>query len=138
MNEKLSRRDAIIGFLWTVFLSSSLVAVGGLVRLYELIDWDEVWRTLGHRPGIRLLVLVGFLAISKLFLMRDAWPRLYGVLEIYIGMSVISLAVVTSSHSTNFERLLKIATGLYLMVRGHDNRINGYKRLMSTKSGSKT
>ena len=76
--------------------------------------------------------LVGGAAVFALawtlFVMWDFWPRAYGWTEVLIGMASVSLSL-SDQPASNFERVIKLGTGVYLMVRGHDNRINGYARL---------
>jgi hypothetical protein len=129
MTDKLTSKDRLHGVLFILAIAALPAAVWGVVQAYDQVAWDEVWALLSRSPGVRLTVLVSCVLFARgLFWVRERFPRFYGSVEILVGATIVSLAVVASTHASNFERGLKIATGLYLMVRGHDNRINGYRK----------
>lgn len=124
--------------LWrreTFVISFSFAFLGfWLSRGLLAIDWNRVWDFISRSLVIQLALTSALAAASRaIFSLRERAPRLYGWIEFGVGMLAIFLAV-SSDIADSFERAVKLATGVYLLVRGHDNRINGYARLMERKA----
>lgn len=130
-----SRRD-ILGVV--AFFAALLVVPSVLITsvrwFVNQFEWFEVWVFFSQNPAARLVVIVVLVVLGRgLLWVREHLPRTYGLLEIYIGAATISSALLASTGATTFDRALRLATGVYLIVRGHDNRIAGYARLLATR-----
>lgn len=91
--------------------------------------WQSMMSFLSGSLFVRIVATAAVAALAQAFFwMRENRPRTYGTLEFALGTTSTFLAL--SADATMFEHGLKLATGLYLMVRGFDNSINGYSRLL--------
>jgi hypothetical protein len=59
------------------------------------------------------------ITVFVLFCLRGVWPAAYGCVEIFVGVTTISIA--TQIVGVSPPRLLSLASGIYIIIRGLDN-----------------
>jgi hypothetical protein len=128
-----SPRSNILVLVRWAFDAFLLIGVAAIVASgVRVVDWNRVWTTIASsKLGVLPVAFTGLLVASSwgVFWLREHRPRSYGWAEIAVGATTIMLAFLGTPSS--FEGGIKIISGLYLMVRGHDNRINGFRRLQA-------
>lgn len=123
--ERSERKTLIFGILIGVIVT--IVAYLIFKYIGKIVSTFQVWGTV-------TLILISGVA---LFVFRERQRLSYGVVEFLVGI----LAIITlfqpdnfdlSKVNFNFEFIIKILAGLYIMVRGQDNII---KAIKDTKIG---
>jgi len=98
------------------------------VQLLGRIDWDRVWAFLA-KDGVRYVALVAAYPAGLLvFMFRERRQWEYGWIEILIGLAAVWSAVPVEPKAPTFPQALAMAGGIYIMVRGHDNRTKGKRK----------
>lgn len=104
------------------YLAEFAFAIGSL-----LIEYRSPILNVTHYRGV-----VPFATILAVFAyrLRGSRPKIYGVAEMMIGVTTISVAVQADEPSA---RLLTIASGIYIWVRGMDNFDKGLSGTMKDR-----
>jgi hypothetical protein len=97
----------------------SLLPLAAFVLARLLIENEEIILNATRSP-YAILVAVIFAVLA--YWLRGKAPKIYGVGEVFIGVTSIIVAVQTADTGA---RLLAIATGIYICVRGMDNFSKG-------------
>ncbi|TAY18624.1 hypothetical protein ELH91_18435 [Rhizobium leguminosarum] len=115
--EDLAELSSILSIAIAIFaLSSALLAYLGFVLLPSATDVIE-W--LVHVSPY-LITPLGVVAATILFACRGYLPKLYGTLEILVGIATVN-ATATSVNLQNVPTLLPFLGGIYVVIRGLDN-----------------
>lgn len=106
---------------WDI-LSNLLLAILFLAALVLLIRFygDIVYR-LKNAVLIIIIIVFGFL----LFEIREKRRQLYRFVEVGFGILTIVVVFYPYLISNNWDKLFKVAAGLYVIVRGLDNLYKG-------------
>lgn len=122
--------------LLVIFQALVIVAsvFAALVTAAIHINWRWLWEALrSGGPAAHVVLTLALFGVGfGLFEFRERAPRAYGWTEIGVGAAAIYSAFALPSAS-DFERALKVVGGIYLMVRGHDNRVNGPARMSAAR-----
>lgn len=103
-------------------LSNLLLAILFLVSLVLIVRYyGDIVDRLKNTILIIILVVFGFL----LFEVREKRRQLYGFVEVGFGVLTITIVFYPYLISNNWDKLFKIAAGLYVIVRGLDNLYKG-------------
>lgn len=103
-------------------LSNLLLAIIFLIALVLLARYyGDIVDRLKNVTLIIILVVFGFL----LFEVREKRRQLYGFVEVGFGILAITIVFYPNLILNNWDKLFKIAAGLYVIVRGLDNLYKG-------------
>ena len=105
------------GILSNLLLAIIILTVFVLLARY----YGDVVDQLKNATIIIILVIFGFL----LFEVREKRRQLYGFTEIGFGILTIVVVFYPNIILNNWDKFLKIAAGLYIIVRGLDNLYKG-------------
>lgn len=128
-----------LGYLWLcfgpIYVGLSIVRhyYDDLTRLYSIF-----WNWYSHRAGLLTDVSAFFVAMLfgyGLFSWRRYGSRSYGVTEIAVGAfsSMIGMHDL-ATNATN--AMLKVAGGIYIVVRGLDNYLKGVEACQKRRESS--
>jgi hypothetical protein len=136
-NTILKRLDLQLGG-WLGLLFTGLFALAVTMQFVGPdLDMATVWRAFRPWWGQVVGVFVVTATALGLYLMRDRRPLLYASLEVVVAEITI-WSTFGPGNRTTLERGLRIAAGLYLLVRGFDNWSNGPERSKRTAEGRAT
>lgn len=115
----------VIYRIWTIgFLLVVWAALASVVaKLVRKVPWSALWALTEKWWGTAVAVLAATAGAFALFELRKRRRRMYAVLEFMVAQVTIALAV--TSQSPTPERGIKLAAGIYLIVRAIDNYRQG-------------
>ena len=112
-----------------IFLALILTVIGLVLLFISPLVVAELWRDINMAAAsfiwIRILFLcVLFLTGILFYLARQFIRRAYGAVEVGIGAALCWVPLGNPAID-NFSRALAIASGIYVIVRGLDNYVQG-------------